>query len=231
MFGNLLRTRLRGDSRANTPRPRSSVAPSLEELESRMTPSSLVTIATATNASVQIIPNLSNFTITEKVTATVTAALPGTPASAPVSFNLNNQQQQANLDASGHATATFTLPLLALFTSQELTVKYPGASVVSPSAISYSSSTFNAPLYLNFDNLVFAATVSFGAPPAQPSSGVPVYNTAQGETDDFGLFSFQYVDPGLITSVRSFGQDFPGFFAAALGAYGPAFMNTGGSKS
>lgn len=146
-----------------------------------------------------------------------------------VSFNLNNQQQQVNLDATGQATATFTLPLLVLFTSQELTVTYPGSSIASP-AVSYGNSAFNAPLYLNFDNLVFAATVSFNPLSAQQMSG-GVYNTAQGETDDFGLFSFQYVDPGLIASVRAFGQDFPGFFAAALGAYGPEFMNNGGSKS
>lgn len=233
MFCKLPTTRLREDNRVNPSRSRAYVTPSLEELESRLTPSP-ISIATVTNASVQIIPNLSSFTVTEKVTATVTATSvpPGIPVpSGAVSFNLNNQQQQANLDASGHATATFTLPLLALFTSQELTVKYPGASIASPSAVTFESSTFNAPLYLNFDNLLFAATVSFGPPPAQSPSGAPVYNTAQGETDDFGLFSFQYVDPGLIASVRAFGQDFPGFFAAALGAYGPEFMNNGGSKS
>ncbi|MHB8736927.1 MAG: hypothetical protein ACYC6M_16610 [Terriglobales bacterium] len=70
-----------------------------------------ITVATNINASVQVIPNLSNLTVTEKVTASVTNAPtfnpftglttpvpPGTPnPSGRVSFNLNNQQQQANL--------------------------------------------------------------------------------------------------------------------------------------
>lgn len=129
-----------------------------------------------------------------------------------MSFNLSNQQQQVRFGCDGGPdTATFTLPLLALFTSQELTVQFFGASVVIINTYNYASSTFNTPLYLNFDNLLFPATVNFG-----PPSGQQTYNTAQGESDDFGLFGFQYVDPGLIASVRGFGQQFPGFFAAAL---------------
>jgi hypothetical protein len=239
MFSNLLKTRLRVDNRAKTPPARSS--PTLEELESRFAP---VTINTPTfiNPVVQITPNFFNFTVTEKVTATITAGGPlGNRAGSTIFFNLNNQQQQAGVDSSGHAITTFTMPLLTVLTSQTLTAFVPGADFLGRNPgefFHYPDSTFTAPLYLNFDNLLFPGTVSFGPPPAQSPtilppaqspSGLPPYNSAQGETDDFGLFSFQYVDPGLIASVQMFGQQFPGFFAAALGAYGPAFMNNGGS--
>lgn len=75
MFSKLLRTRLRGAKRVNTERRRANVPPSLEELESRLTPSPII-VPTETNATVQITPNLSSLTVTEKVTATVAAATP-----------------------------------------------------------------------------------------------------------------------------------------------------------
>lgn len=234
MFRNLLKT-------TRHPRSRSPISLRLEELEARQTLSA--TIATATNASLQIIPNLSAFTVTEKVTVTVTNAPtyfplsgttesvpPGTPPpSGTVFFNLNNQQKQAQLDSNGQATATFTMPLLVFFTSQELTAQYAGASITSPSVLTYQGSTFNAPLYLNFDNLLLGSNVTFNALSTQTStSPLPPYNTAQGETDNFGPFSFQYADPGLITGVQAFGHEFPGIYAAAFGAYGPEFMGSNG---
>jgi hypothetical protein len=154
----------------------------------------------------------------------------------PIYFNLNNQRQSAPLGANGQATTTFTLPLLTLLTSQELTVSFPGILFNNNTGdfFNYSSSTFNAPLYLNVDNLLFPATLSFNLLSAQQIfdiTGPPVYNTGQSEMDNLGLFAFRYVDPGLIAQVLIFGQPLPGFFAAALGAYGPAFMNNGGSPS
>jgi hypothetical protein len=236
MFSNLLKTRLPGDNRAKTPQPRSSVPPRLEELESRLAPVG-VNIYTDIVPSVQIIPNFFNLTVTEKVTANVTTMTfgpLGNLTGASLNFSLNNQQQQATVDSSGHATATFTMSMLALFTGQTLTVQYPGNLIIPPlpsAEYIYHSSTVTAPLYLNFDNLLFPAALSFNTLVQQPTSGPGVLKTAQGETDDFGLFSFQYVDPGIIASVQIFGLQFPGFFAAALGAYGPAFMNNGSSPA
>ncbi len=217
MFRNLLKTRLGGESRRTVRRSRSSIPLCLEELETRLTPST--TVVTDTSASIQIIPNYFAFTVTEQVTATVTMQSPpsGTPnASGTVFFNLNNQQQQAQLNSNGQATASFTLPLLALFASQELTAQYAGASITSPSDITYQASTFNAPLYLNFYNLLFPANVTFNSPSTQSSgsSGLPPYNTAQGETDSFGQVSFHYVDPGIITSIEAFGQTYSGSFGS-----------------
>lgn len=243
MFRNLLKRSLSEKSRSSARRSRASTPPCLEELETRLTPS--VTVGTATNVSVQITPNLFGLSVTEKVTATVTnttvsnplpqMTLANTPSPAgTVYFNLNNQQQQGQLDSNGHATATFTLPLLALFTSQELTAQYAGASVVTPSALSYQASTFNAPVYLNFDNLIFSSTILFNPLTVQQmtsTNGLPPYNTAQGERDDFGPVTFNYSDPGLITSVEAFGHQYAASVAAQLGAYGPEFVNSGDSNN
>jgi hypothetical protein len=243
MFRNLLKRSLAGKSRSSASRSRSSAPPCLEELETRLTPSA--TVGTETNVSIQITPNLFGLTVTERVTATVTnttvsnplpqMTLANTPSPAgTVYFNLNNQQQQGQLDSNGQATATFTLPLLALFTSQELTAQYAGASIVTPSAISYQGSTFNAPVYLNFDNLIFSSTILFNSLTAQQmanTNGLPPYNTAQGEMDDFGPVAFNYSDPGLITSVEAFGRQYSASVAAQLGAYGPEFVNSGGGDN
>lgn len=225
MFSNLLKTRSRGDNRAKSPPARSSL--SLEELESRFTPTG-VNIYTDIVPSVQIIPNFFNFTLTEKVTAnvtTITSGPRGNLAGASLDFSLNNQQQTATVDSSGHATATFTMSMLALFTGQTLTVHTSGTTIPPPRPTDawyfYHSSTVTAPLYLNFDNLLFPAALSFNSLVQQPTNDSGVLKTTQGEMDDFGLFSFQYVDPGLIASVQFFGMELPGFFAAALGAYGP----------
>jgi hypothetical protein len=78
MFGNLLTSPLCGNNRAKIPRLGSSIILSLEELESRLTPATFFT-STATNATVQIIPNFFNMTATEKVTATIVPALGALP--------------------------------------------------------------------------------------------------------------------------------------------------------
>lgn len=208
-----------------------SARPCLEELEDHVTPVNV--IPTATNVAIQITPNLSNFSVTETVTAKVTTVPQGLPAiPATVFFNLNNQQQQAQLDSNGQATATFSLPLLALFASQELTVQYSGGPSQGGLTV-YGLSNFNAPVYLNFDNLLLPANVTFNPlPPQQPSStSLPPYNTAQGETDSFGPLVFHYSDPGVITSVEVFGHSLPGSFAASFGAYGPEFMPNNGTSS
>lgn len=238
MICNILKQFFRGNKHLANSRPRSPKKPGLEELESRLTPS---TLATATNASVQIVPNLSSLSVTETVTVTVSNAPtlnpitgivtpPPSGAANPhgmVLFNLNNQQQQAQLDSNGQATVSFQLPLLMLFTSQELTVQYNGAFAFPPLTNSYAESAFNAPLYLNFDNLLFPATVTFN-PLAQTAgtSGLTPYNTAQGEIDSLGGLVFFYSDPGIITSFQVLGQTFPASLAASVGAYGPDFMSS-----
>jgi hypothetical protein len=229
----------------------------LEELEDRLVPTPITGIGTYTNASVQITPG---FTVTEKVTATVTNfptvsvnsstgavtvnPIPNgapSPSGGTVLFNLNNMQQLATLNSSGQATATFQVPLLAFLTSQELTVSYsPFVQFTDSSGNSWNGSTFNAPLYKNWDNVLLPATLTFNqltpqqvnaefisyeqnnvgspTPPNNPSTLDPYY-TAQGEKDDFGLFSYSYVDPGTIQTVTALGMQLPGIFAANLGAY------------
>lgn len=223
----------------NHPRTR----PNLESLEDRITPADF---GTYTNVTVQIIPNIFNLTVTEKVTANVsvngtidptTGAF--TPGSGPavstgrVLFNLNNQQQTAEVNGSGQANATFTLPLLALFAGQTLEARYQPLIPTTPTADVFSASEFLAPIYTNFDNLIFAATLSFGTLTQQQQTGIsnmtgtivlPSFNTAQGETDSMGPLVFQYDDPGTITTFQNFGFTFPGSLAFMVGAYGPEFI-------
>jgi hypothetical protein len=237
----------------------------LEELEDRVVPSPFTT-ATYTNATVQITPG---FTVTEKVTASVTpfpsfdssllqiTPVPAgatIPTSGTVLFNLNNQTQSATLNANGQATATFQVPLLAFLAGQTLTASFLGQGDSSGSA--WFGSTFVAPLYANFDNLILPSTITFNqltpqqvyaqtissiivqtstpipppSPPiaSSPPTGFPPfgdptilnpYYTAQGETDDLGLFSFNYTDPGTISTVTVLGLQLPGIFALNLGAF------------
>jgi hypothetical protein len=204
----------------------------LEELESRLTPSS---VGTYTNAVVQVTPNFLSGTVTETITATVTNATvfnpftgvttpPGTGTpTGTVLVNLNNQQQSAALNSNGQATISFTLPLVTVLTSQHLTIDYEGSGT-NPGDFS----EFTAPLYMNFDNLILPATLTFGQlspQQVQPTvsggqvTALRLQNTAQGMTENYGLFTFQYVDPGVISNVQIFGFTLPGSFAAALDAY------------
>lgn len=221
---------------------RTGIRPALESLEDRITPTS--PFETYINASVQIIPNLSNFTVTEKVTANVNYLLSGPlpKLSAPVTFLLNNQQQSAYLNSNGQATVTYTLPLATLLTSQILQVAYPPHYNGNPNMpFDTLGSVFLAPLYTNFDNLFLPSTLTFGtltegtggqmeAHNLPNSFVLSSFNTIQGETDDMGPLSFAYSDPGIITSFNVFGFTLPGFLALAVGAYGPEFMPNGGSS-
>jgi hypothetical protein len=235
---------LRGEGAPSTSGNRPRIRPALEALEDRITPT---TFGTYTNVTVQIIPNLFSFTMTEKVTANVsvngtidTTTGAFTPGGGPpvstgrVLFSLNNQQQSAGVNGSGQATATFTLPLLVLIADQTLQASYQPLIYTTPPADVFSASEFLAPLYTNFDNLIFIATLSFGTLTHQQQTGIsntttgvvvlPSFNTAQGETDSMGPLSFHYDDPGTITTFQNFGFTFPGSLAFAVGAYGPAFI-------
>jgi hypothetical protein len=168
------------------------------------------------------------------------------PTSGNVSFMLNNQQRSAPLNANGQASATFQVPILAFFTTQRLEVSYGGTSDASGNSwLSNQNNPFVAPLYTNFVNLLLPGTLTFAqltpqqvyafeinsaqnmnpnfvegsnAPPAFPTLLRPFY-TANGETDNLGLFTFNYVDPGTINTVTAFGVQFPGSVAFQLGAY------------
>lgn len=217
----------------------------LEELEDRLTPSFVGTAFTYTNATIQITPNLRSLSITETVTATVTTVPAVDPttgqitpvpagAGAPsgtVLFSLNNELQSATLNANGQATATFTVPmrsphyLTEWYASHVLSVQYEGSS--SDSGTYSPGPLFIAPFYTNFINAFLPATLTFGQLTPQQVTGnlntstgqvtpLPTFNTAQGETDDFGLFAYQYVDPGIINSMTIGSLTLPGSFAYAL---------------
>jgi hypothetical protein len=217
----------------------STTRPSLEELESRLTPSAPapaylvppIDYYSYTDAIVQVTPNLFSGTVTETITATVTSAHHGSLPSSTVLFNLNNQSQSAQLNSNGQATVRFTLPIFALFTSQTLDIHYPGVEIGAVVPTRIFPSDFLAPLYMNFDNLLLPATLSFGhltqqdlSPTVDKTTGLPTgfnsFNTAQGETEDFGIFSFHYTDPGIIDSVTVGSMTLPGIFAFALDVYG-----------
>jgi hypothetical protein len=237
-------------------RSRPTARPCLEELEGRLTPSAVV--STYTDVSVQVAPSFFSGTVKETVTATVknvpsfnpttgqTTPVPSGagPASGTVLFNLNNQMQNAQLNSNGQATVSFTLPIFAVLTSQTLEASYLGTpSAMDLSDFDYLGSTFLAPLYMNYNNLLFSATLTFGQltpqqtapPPTNPTTGqptsLPLFNTAQGETDSFGIVNFLYTDPGVINQVEVLGFTLPGSFAAQLNAFGPQFTGQSSSSS
>jgi hypothetical protein len=247
MFLHSLTKWLRKPIAAKATPPRPSARLRLEHLEDRVVPS--FTTATYTNATVQITPG---FTVTEKVTATVTnfqgfdfstgqiTPIPTgatNPTSGTVLFNMNNQQQSATLNSSGQATVTFQVPLLAFLTSQGLTMQYLGTT--DSSGDTWEQSLFFAPLYKNWDNVLFAGMLTFNqltpqqvyaqqisefqSPSGTPSATYLNYS-AQGETDTINVngtpLAFNYVDPGIINTITALGLTVPGFPAAAqLGAY------------
>jgi hypothetical protein len=242
IFLNLLTEWLRKRIPTEKPSQRPSTRLRLEELEDRVVPS--FSASTYTNATVQITPG---FTVTEQVTVSVTpfqsfnsstgqiTPIPtgaATPTGGTVLVNLNNMQQSATLNSNGQATATFQVPLLAFISSQTLGVQYLGFTDASGDV--YDGSSFLAPVYKNFNNLVFASTLTFNQltpqqvyavaisefqnPSGQPTT-TTVYNTANGETDTIGSFAFNYVDPGNIQTVTAFGTQYPGFVAIMLNAY------------
>jgi hypothetical protein len=256
MFRNILNQLCRGRNCPDSARPCSSAPPRIEELESRLAPSvnppwPPPPIATVTNASVLIIPNLSSLTVTEVVTATVSndpSVPPGTPPppgarGGVVRINLNNQQTDyLHLNGNGQATATFTMPLFVFMAGQELTVQYYGESRAPSGGYLHNPSYFNSPLYVNFDNFLLPAILTFTPlsstqmssdgiwPPYRGFLGAtdwPPSTSVNGETDYFGLFGFQYADPGFIISTQILGQQLPGIFAAALGAYDGILANRG----
>jgi hypothetical protein len=229
-----------------TASPRPSTRLRLEQLEDRVVPSFMT--ATYTNATVSITPG---FTVTEKVTATVTnfpsfdssngqiIPIPSgatAPTQGTVLFNLNNMQQSATLNSNGQATATFQVPLLAFLTSQTLEVSYQGFT--DSSGDIWVGSDFLAPLYKNWDNVLFPGTLTFNQltpqqvyaedissfqnPSGQATTLTP-YNTAQGEKDTIktpiGSVTFNYVDPGTISTISALGMTLPGILAVRLGAY------------
>jgi hypothetical protein len=254
MFLNSLTSWLRKRTPAvKTPKPPSTRL-RLEVLEDRI--ALAFDTATYVNPTVQITPG---FTVTETVTATVTN-FPGfnrntgqitpipagafNPTSGIVLFILNNQVKSATLNANGQATATFQIPILAFFASQELDVYYNGSADLAKNNF-WEPQTFRTPLYTNFDNLLLPGILTFAQltpqqvnafeinefqnpnpnpspdnlPPfALPTTLRPFY-TVNGETDSLGLFAFNYVDPGVINTVTAFGMQFPGFVALQLGAY------------
>jgi len=170
------------------------------------------------------------------------------PTSGNVLFILNNQVRSAPLNANGQASATFQVPLLAFFTTQRLDVVYNGFTDQANQNVWMQSNSFVAPLYTNFDNLLLPGTLTFAQltpqqvyafeinsfqnrnplpfpapppdniPPSFPTLLRPFY-TANGETNNLGLFAFNYVDPGTINTVTAFGVQLPGIFAIQLGAY------------
>jgi hypothetical protein len=247
MFLHSLSTLFRRRPQVKVPRPRPSAQLRLELLEDRVVPS--FTTSTYTNATVQITPG---FTVTEKVTATVTlfpsfdssngqiTPIPSgatAPTQGTVLFNLNNMQQSATLNSNGQATATFQVPLLAFLTSQTLEVSYQGFFDTS-TGNSWMGSDFLAPLYKNWDNVLFPGTLTFNQltpqqvyaeqisifqNPSGLQTTLTPYNTAQGETDTLttpiGPVAFHYVDPGTIDTITALGMQLPGIFALRLNAF------------
>jgi hypothetical protein len=236
-----------------SPRSRPSTRPCLEELESRLTPSFMT--GTYTNVSVQVSPSFFSGTVTETITATVTNAPsfdPFTGITTPVPsgatppsggmilFNLNNLQQSAQLNSSGQATVSFKLPIFAVLTSQTLSAQYQGFTDSNNDV--FQESGFLSALYMNYNNLLFPATLTFSQltpQQVQPTVNMTTstttalanFNTAQGETDSFGIVSFLYIDPGTINQIQAFGFTVPGSFAAQLNAFGPQIASLSSSSS
>jgi hypothetical protein len=217
--------------RKRTPAVKTPKSPStrlrLEQLEDRIVPA--FTTGTYVNPTVQITPG---FTVTETVTATVTTfpsismngqiiPVPAgafNPTSGNVLFILNNQVKSAPLNANGQASATFQVPILAFFASQQLLDVFYNGSADPANQNFWEGNTFRAPLYTNFVNLLLPGNLTFGQLTPQQVSTMSL-GTTNGETNNLGLFAFNYVDPGQISSVTAFGVQFSGSVALQLGAF------------
>ena len=249
MFLHKLTDWLRKRPEAKTLNAHASTRLRLEQLEDRVVPS--FTTATYTNATVQINPGL---TVTETVTAQVTPFVsfnftPGSPGTNPIPsgatnptggkifFNLNNMQQATTVNSNGQATATFQVPLLAFLTSQTLQISYQG--FIDSSGNDWGSSNFLAPIYKNWDNVLFNSTITFNQltpqqvyaqdfqewstnpQSSQNITGLNPFYTAAGEQSAYlgGAIVFNYIDPGIINSVTAFGINFSGSVALQLHAF------------
>jgi hypothetical protein len=203
----------------------------LERLEDRVTPST-------TNISIAIAPNFFSGRMTETLTATVSpsAGDTGTPTG-NFKFNVNNQTAIVGIGANNSAMATFNLPVTSLLAGQSVNVGFQSTS------LTFTSSFFNSPVYTNLDNLLFPSAITFGAPPSNftnstgtGSSTVFQFNSAFGETDTVTFFfipvTFNYVDPGTVTSVNAFGFNFPGFLSSSfVNPFAPIVFPTSSSSS
>lgn len=176
----------------------------LEQLEDRL---ALTAFDTVTSVAISITPNFFGLSATETVTATVTQQGTATPVTnGNVAFNLNNQMGTAALNGNGQASFTTSVPLFAVATNQTLQASYQGGTVGSDS---FNASAFLAPVYLNWDNQIFPAQITYGTPTAPPA-----FQSSGGETDSltyFGLpLKFNYVDPGRIETINWGPYTFPG---------------------
>jgi hypothetical protein len=189
--------------------------PNLEQLEDRVTPSTL-------NISISINPNffLMNLQETVNATLTPTGTETGTPTGS-INFNVNNQVKTINLSGN-QAAATFTVPFIPALGGQSMSIIY------NPDTTStFSSSTFLSPVFLNLDNFVLPSTVTFGTPTATFTNFTTMmgatstaFNSQFGETNvvQFGFIpvTFNYAQDGTISTVQFLGITFPGFTAAGL---------------
>ncbi len=182
-----------------------AVQPCLERLEDRL---ALSTFNTATNVAIGISPNFFGLNATETITATVTQQGTTTPVTTgTVAFNVNNQTGTAGLNGNGQATFSVTLPLFAVAANQTLQVSYQGGT--SASGDTFNPSVFLAPVYLNFDNQVFPATITYGTP-----TSATLFQSSGGESDALSYFGlplkFNYIDPGRISSINWLTFTLPG---------------------
>lgn len=205
---------LLGWLRRNTEKPErqdAMVRLQLEPLEDRL---ALSTFNTVTNAAISITPNFFGLNATETITATVMQQGTTTPVTGGnVAFNVNNQMGTATLNNNGQATFSVTLALFAVGTNQTLQVNYQGATIGSDT---FNNSAFLAPVYLNVDNLIFPAQITYGTPTSATS-----FQSSGGETDAltyFGLpLKFNYSDPGSIQNINWGPFSFSGVYSVFFG--------------
>lgn len=178
-----------------TARKEATVQPRLEHLEDRL---ALSALNTTTNVAISISPNFFGLSATETVTATVTQQGTSTPVTnGNVAFNVNNQTGTAALNGNGQATFSATLPLFAVATNQTLQASYQGGTSGSDT---FNASAFLAPVYLNNNNQIFPAQITFGTP-----TSATLFQSSGGETDALSYFGlplkFNYIDPGRVSSI------------------------------
>jgi hypothetical protein len=210
----------------------------LEQLEDRLVPATPFQTETLIVPTINITPG---FTVTEQISLQVipfgtynpsTGVTTPPPTTTPqpggaITVILNNLQQTATLNSSGQATFTFQVPLLAFLTSQ--TLEAENAFFTDSSGDQYFSSTFLAPIYKNWDNVLVPSSISFVQPtpqqltnPVLSSLSLTPFNSVAGETNSIlgGLVKFNYVDPGNIQNISALGLQLPALpLALQLGAF------------
>jgi hypothetical protein len=138
------------------PRPATPSLGAFEPQPSPPAPPAPPVAASIQFTSISITPNLSNFTQTETVSVHVSQG------GGTVAFAVGGQNVSTSVDANGNATVSVTLPILAMFSSQNISASYTGGNATGNVATTTSWFQVTTLLFLKL-NLLLPSVATFQA--------------------------------------------------------------------